>query len=174
MISTLSNEPFPLTSLIEYLVIKSIVLLSLNSFIFWTLAGAPLNSSLLWTSVTFDELDNSIAQSSALSPPPKITTDLSLKIVLSFIEYKTDFPSYFSALLVGNFLGSKEPTPPAITILGVSNSFPFNVLTNHLLFSFFNSWTLSLKWKLKLNGFICSIKLFVSSSPVHLGTAGIS
>ena len=30
------------------------------------------------------------------------------------------------------------------------------------------------KLKLKLNGLICSIKLFVSSSPVHLGTAGIS
>ena len=163
-----------MTSLIEYLVIKLIFLFSLNSFILLTLAAAPLNSSLLWTSVTLEEFDNSIAQSRALSPPPKITTDLSLKIVLSFIEYNTEVPSNFSALLVGNFLGSKEPTPPAIIIFGVSNSFPFNVLTIHLSFSFFNSWTLSFKWKSKLKGLICLIRLFVSSSPVHSGIAGIS
>ena len=28
------------------------------------------------------------------------------------------FPSYFSASLTDNFLGSKDPTPPAIIIFG--------------------------------------------------------
>ena len=158
----------------EYLVKISNLLFFCNSLILSTLDWAPLNSSLLWIKVTFDDFDNSIAQSKALSPPPKITTDLSLKIVLSLIEYRTVFPSNLSALFVGNFLGSNDPTPPAITIFGVKNSFPFNVLTLQFSFSFLISWTLSLKWKLILNGFICSIKLFVSSSPVHSGIAGIS
>ncbi len=57
-----------------------------NSFILSTFDCAPLNSSLLWTIVTLELLDNSIAQSIALSPPPNITTDFSLKIDLSFTE----------------------------------------------------------------------------------------
>ena len=129
----------PFTSLIEYLVNNSIFFSFSNSFIFSTLEGAPLNSSLLCINVTFEFLESSIAQSNALSPPPKITTFLSLKILLSFIEYKTVFSSNFSQFFVGNFLGSKEPTPPAITIFGVKNSFPFNVFTTHLFFSFFIS-----------------------------------
>ena len=126
-------------SLIEYFVNKSILFSLCNCFTLSTLDCAPLNSSLLCINVTLEFFDNSIAQSSALSPPPKITTDLPLKMVLSFIEYKTDFPSNFSQFLVGNFLGSKDPTPPAIIILVVKNSLPLEVFTNHLSFSFFIS-----------------------------------
>ena len=64
-------------------------------------------------------MDSSIAQSNALSPPPNIVTDFLLKIDLSFTEYSTELPSYFSQLFEENFLGSNEPTPPAITMFGV-------------------------------------------------------
>ena len=47
---------------------------------------------------------------------------LSLKIVLSFIEYNNEDPSNFSHSFTGNFLGSKDPTPPAIIIAATSNS----------------------------------------------------
>ena len=93
LISTLSKFPFPLTSLIEYFVNNSILFCFCNSLTLSTLDCAPLNSSLLCIKVTFEVFDNSIAQSNALSPPPKITTDLSLNIVLSLTEYKTDLPS---------------------------------------------------------------------------------
>ena len=43
------------------------------------LCSAPLNSFLLCTNVTFEIFDNSIAQSKAESPPPKIQTFLFLK-----------------------------------------------------------------------------------------------
>ena len=68
-----------------------------------------------------------------------MTTDLSLKILLSLIEYKTVLPSNFSALFVGNFRGSKDPTPPAITTFGVLNSLPLVVFTIQLTFSFLSS-----------------------------------
>ena len=100
LISTSSSDPFPLTSLIEYFVNKLIIFFWLSSLIFLTLAGAPLNSSLLCISETFEVLDSSIAQSSALSPPPKIATDLFLKIVLSLIEYRTEMPSNFQKNLL--------------------------------------------------------------------------
>jgi len=37
---------------------------------------------------------------------------------LSLIEYNISFPSNFSHSFTKNFLGSKDPTPPAIIILG--------------------------------------------------------
>ena len=146
-ISTLSSFSLPFTSLIEYLVKTSIFFSFSNSFIFSTLEGAPLNSSLLWINVTFEFFESSIAQSKALSPPPKITTFLSLKMFLSLIEYKTAFSSNFSQFFVGNFLGSKEPTPPAITIFGVINSFPFSVFTIHsFVFLFLEPYRLNENW----------------------------
>ena len=53
--------------------------------------------------------------------------------------------SNFSHSLGENFLGSKDPTPPAIITFGVSNTVPLLVFTFHLLLSCFNSSTLSLK-----------------------------
>ena len=68
--------------------------------------------------VTFAIFDNSKAQSKAESPPPKIIYFFSLNLFLSAIRIKIFFPSYFSASLTDNFLGSKDPTPPAIIIFG--------------------------------------------------------
>ena len=67
--------------------------------------------------------ESSIAQSKALSPPPKIDTVFPLKIDLSLTEYKIELFSNFSHSFGENFLGSKDPTPPAIIIFGVKNSF---------------------------------------------------
>ena len=50
-----------------------------NSFATDALCSAPLNSSLLCTNITSENFDNSIAQSKAESPPPKIQTFLFLK-----------------------------------------------------------------------------------------------
>ena len=44
-----------------------------------------------------------------------------------------------------NFLGSKDPTPPAIITLGVLKEVPLFVLTNQDSFSFLTSSTLSFK-----------------------------
>ena len=52
----------------------------------FALCSDPLNSSLLCTRVTSANFDNSIAQSKAESPPPKIQTFLFSKVFLSFIE----------------------------------------------------------------------------------------
>ena len=80
-------------------------------------------------------------------------------------------PSYFSISFVGNFLGSKEPTPAAIIILDASNSVPLFVLINHFFSTFLSSSTLSFKWKFVLNAFICSIKFLVNSSILLLAFA---
>ena len=82
--------------------------------------------------------------------------------------------SNFSAFLIKNFLGSNDPTPPAIIIFGVIKVFSLFVTTFQTSFSLEISWTLSFKWKFALNGFNCSIKFFVKLSPVHSGIAGIS
>ena len=145
-----------------------------SSFTLSTVAWAALNSSLLCIKLTFDVFDNSKAQSSALSPPPKIDTVLPSNIFLSLIEYKIVLFSNCSHSLGENFLGSKDPTPPAIITFGVSNSVPLLVFTFHFSLSFFNSSTLSPKWNLILKGFNCSKRLLVNSSPVHSGIAGIS
>ena len=50
------------------------------------LCSAPLNSLLLCTKVTSENFDNSIAQSKAESPPPKIQIFLFLKKFLSLTE----------------------------------------------------------------------------------------
>jgi len=68
---------------------------------------------------------------------------LPLKIFLSFIEYKIDLFSNFSCPSTENFLGSNDPTPPAIMTFGVVNEVPLFVLTIHLSPSFFTSSTLS-------------------------------
>ena len=109
----------------------------LNVLTLSTLACDPLNSSLLCINLTLELADNSIAQSKAESPPPNIETVLSLKILLSLTEYKISFSSNFSHSFTKNFLGSKEPTPPAIIIFGALNSFPFLVLINQLFLFFF-------------------------------------
>ena len=93
----------------------------------------------------FDVFDNSNAQSNALSPPPKIDTVLPSNIFLSLIEYKIVLFSNCSHSFGENFLGSKDPTPPAIITFGVSNSVPLLVFTFHFSLSFFNSSTLSPK-----------------------------
>ena len=117
----------------------------LNALTLSTLACAPLNSSLLCINLTLELADNSIAQSKAESPPPNIETVLSLKMFLSLTEYKISFSSNFSHSFTKNFLGSKEPTPPAIIMLDTLNSYPFIVLINQLLLFFLISSTLSLK-----------------------------
>jgi len=53
--------------------------------------------------------------------------------------------SNFSHSFGANFLGSNEPTPPAIIILGVINSVPLFVLTSHSSFVYLTSSTLSYK-----------------------------
>ena len=73
-----------------------------------------------------------------------------------------------------NFLGSKDPTPPAIIILGAVKLLLLLVFTNQLSLSCFTSSTLSFKKNSVLKGLICSISLVVNSSPVHSGIAGIS
>ena len=50
----------------------------------------------------------------------------------------------FQLSFTDNFLGSKEPTPPAIIILGAVNSLLLFVLTIQLSLSCFTSSTLSL------------------------------
>ena len=95
-------------------------------------------------------------------------------IFLSLIEYKIDWFSNFSHSFGANFLGSKDPTPPAIITLGVEKVFPAFVFTNQISFSFLTSSTLSLRCIGILKALIWFIKLFVNSSPVHSGTAGIS
>ena len=95
--------------------------------------------------MTLDVFDNSIAQSKAESPPPKMQTVLSLKTVLSLIEYSISFPTNLSISFVGNFLGSNEPTPAAIIILDDSNSVPLLVFVIHFFSTFLISSTLSFK-----------------------------
>ena len=56
-----------------------------------------------------------------------------------------DFSSYFSHSLGANFLGSKDPTPPAMITFGVKNFLPLFVFTSHSLFIFLTSSTLSPK-----------------------------
>ena len=123
----------PSTEFSWYWVSISILSCFSNSLTLWILAFAPLNSSLRCISLTLELVDSSIAQSKAESPPPNIEIALSLNIVLSLIEYNISFPSNFSHSFTKNFLGSKEPTPPAIIIFGALNSFPLFVLINQFM-----------------------------------------
>ena len=91
-------------------------------------------------------------QSRAESPPPKIEIVLFSKIFLFLIEYNILSPSNFSHPFTENFLGSKDPTPPAITILATSNSLRLLVFTCHRFLIFLSSSTLWFKWKLILKG----------------------
>ena len=61
------------------------------------------------------------------------------------VDENIDLFSYFSHSLGLNFLGSNDPTPPAITIFGVLNSVPLFVFTSQFSLFFFTSSTLSLK-----------------------------
>ena len=56
-----------------------------------------------------------------------------------------EFPSNFSHSFIGNFLGSKDPTPPAITILATSNSLLPLVFTCQRSLTFLSSSTLWFK-----------------------------
>ena len=66
------------------------------------------------------------------------------------------YPSNFSASLLISFLGSKDPTPPAIIIFGAENSLLLFVLTIQFSLSCLTSSTLSLKKNSVLKGLICS------------------
>ena len=127
----------PSTECNWYLVNISILPCFSNYLTLLMLAFAPLNSSLLCINLILELADSSIAQSKAESPPPNIEITLSLNIVLSLIEYNISFPSNFSHPFTENFLGSKEPTPPAMIMFGVLNSFPLIVLINQLFLFFF-------------------------------------
>ena len=59
-------------------------------------------------------------------------TFLFLYIFLSGTEYETPLFSNLLTFSKGGFLGSNDPTPPAINIFGVINSFPREVVTNHV------------------------------------------
>ena len=75
---------------------------------------------------------------------------------------------------IENFLGSKDPTPPAIIIFGAIKVLFLFVTIFQLFFSLEISWTLSFKWKFVLIGLICFNKLSDRLAPVHSGIAGIS
>ena len=81
-----SNLFVPLTDFSWYLVNKLILPLSFNSLTLFTDNCAPLNSSLLCIKFTFESFESSIAQSNALSPPPKIEIVFPLNIDLSLTE----------------------------------------------------------------------------------------
>ena len=67
------------------------------------------------------------------------------KSVLYSIKDKTIFKDKSVVIFGGNFLGSKEPTPPAIIIFGALNFFPLLVLINQVFLSFLISSTRSFK-----------------------------
>jgi hypothetical protein len=48
------------------------------------------------------------------------------------IEYATPLSSNLSIFSIGGFLGSKDPTPPAIKMFGVKNICPDEVLASQL------------------------------------------
>ena len=61
--------------------------------------------------------------------------------------------SNFSAPFTENFLGSNEPTPPAIIMLGERKVFFLLVIIFQFSLSLFTSSTLSFKWKFVLKAF---------------------
>ena len=73
---------------LEYIGVRSCIeSFAACSLTFISDSGAPLNASLLWIRVTCAPIFcNSNVQSRALSPPPKITTLLSLNTSLFLIE----------------------------------------------------------------------------------------
>ena len=120
-ISISDNVDSPKIDLMLYGVF-TIILPSFSFFLIsFKVCAAPLNSFLLWIRVISFELESSKAQSKAESPPPKIDSFLFLKRSLLVTEYNICLPSNFSASFKESFLGSKDPTPPAMIILGAVN-----------------------------------------------------
>ena len=90
------------------------------------------------------------------------------------IEYATPLSSNLSTFSIGGFLGSKDPTPPAIKMLGVKNVCPNEVLASQLSPTFFNVSILWFRCIGVLKGSICFVKLSTRDWPVHTGSPGIS
>ena len=75
----------------------------------------------------------------------------------------------------GGRFGWNEPPPAEITTTLHSNTWPASVVTRKPgspIFSIFS--TISLRWKVGLNGLICSISASVRPWPVTKGMPGMS
>ena len=111
-------------------VISCIFALSFNSCTFSTESNAPRNSLRLCTKVTLEATSvKKILQSSAESPPPAMTTSLSLYNSGSLMIYSTPLSSKSAIFGMGGFLGSKLPSPPAIATIGAWCFVPLLVVT---------------------------------------------
>ena len=74
---------------------------------------------------------------------------------------------------IGGRLGWNEPPPAAITMILHSNTWPASVVTRNSgspIFSMVS--TISLRWKVGLNGLICSISASVRPGAGDVGDAG--
>ena len=103
--------------------------------------------------------------------PRKFSVKECEKFEGSSLFYSIKDKTIFNDKTISIFGGGDSALDWAIEL---SNSFFPLVLTCQRFSTFFSSSTLSFKWNLILNGLICWRRLFVNSSPVHSGTAGIS